>query len=316
MEQLHCLGAHWQAEVVSIFGRDANGATRTLLFATGDEIALAADGPRRCIGAMPPGAEHRQRCPDQAEIEHGEQCERCIQLSQLLPCMICTGERCANPARRKSCIQPANHAVYLAAYAPNMLKVGVARWERRTERLAEQGARAALIIGRADGREARQLESAIKWLGAGRRKRGLDAGSAHRHERDSQAVPDRLSPSERLAAWSSPFDIPSLQEELALRLTALKRRVPSYAWLPEAEPVELPPLPTLAWQPRLLAADDKLRLRGTIVGCYGQTLIVENDLDELVALLPEKLAGLRLRELDLGEQGEEQISLALLGEGH
>jgi len=310
-----CLGAFWQAGIINLNGRAADGGIVSLLYSEGDEIALAADGPRRCIGATPPGEPHRLPCPTNTTLEKGEQCDTCAGESHLLACMLCTGERCGNPLRRKRCIEPDNHAVYLAAWAPGVVKVGVARWERRLARLSEQGAREALIVGRADGKEARRLEAQIKWLGAGRRKRGEDAGSAHLHRRDSQAVDDRLSPTEKLAAWTAKVAPGQLADEIAHRLSLLRRRIPSAAWLAEPQPVELPVLPALSCQPRLLAAEG-LRLRGTVVGCYGQTLVVENDLNELVALVPEKLAALTLRPLADGEQATEQISLALVGSGY
>jgi hypothetical protein len=306
----HCYGASWQGGVVNIHGRGADGEPRSLLVAEGDEIALAADGPRRCIGATPPGIKHRQPCPTAEIIPGGDQCPACQQTSNLLSCMICTGERCANRMRRLDCVQPQNHAVYLASWSPGIVKVGVARWERRYERLAEQGARAALIVGRADGKEARLLESHIKWLGTGRRKRGEDAGSGHRHRRDTQAVDDRLRPAEKLAAWCEPALTAPLEEELHQRLSLLHRRLPSAVWLAEPEPVSLPPLPQLNLRPRLLHADG-LRLRGRLVGCYGRILIIEDDLDELVALSPEKLASFTLRPLGADEHAQEQISLAI-----
>jgi hypothetical protein len=55
-----------------------------------------------------------------------------------------------------------DHAVYLAAFAPNTFKVGVTRLERLSTRLREQGAdRAAHIHTVPNGRIAREIESEI-----------------------------------------------------------------------------------------------------------------------------------------------------------
>jgi len=54
------------------------------------------------------------------------------------------------------------HAIYLAAFAPDTFKVGVTRYWRLDERLREQGAdRAAHVRTVEDGRRARQVEYGI-----------------------------------------------------------------------------------------------------------------------------------------------------------
>jgi hypothetical protein len=55
------------------------------------------------------------------------------------------------------------HTVYLAAYTPTDIKVGVCWRERYEKRIAEQGALMAIPIAQADGgRIARQLEAKIQ----------------------------------------------------------------------------------------------------------------------------------------------------------
>src|SRR5262249_57275573 len=57
--------------------------------------------------------------------------------------------------------------VYRAAFAPDTLKVGVSGAGRTALRVLEQGAPAALIVGRADdGLAARRLEHHLGLLGA------------------------------------------------------------------------------------------------------------------------------------------------------
>lgn len=57
----------------------------------------------------------------------------------------------------------AEHAIYLAAFAPAVFKVGVTRLERLETRLREQGAdRAAHVLTVPNGRIARERETAIE----------------------------------------------------------------------------------------------------------------------------------------------------------
>jgi len=72
-------------------------------------------------------------------------------------CAICTGE-CERPLQ--TCKQ--EHAIYLAAFAPETFKVGVTRSWRLETRLREQGAdRGAHLRTVDDGRTARRIEADI-----------------------------------------------------------------------------------------------------------------------------------------------------------
>jgi hypothetical protein len=72
-------------------------------------------------------------------------------------CARCTGT-CLKD--EMDCVE--EHAVYLAAFAPDALKVGVTRLWRLETRLREQGAdRAAHLRTVADGRRARRIEAAL-----------------------------------------------------------------------------------------------------------------------------------------------------------
>ncbi|WP_440991419.1 DUF2797 domain-containing protein [Haloarchaeobius baliensis] len=87
-------------------------------------------------------------------------CERpgapyCEQHTSRWPCARCTGD-CDLPLA--NCRE--EHAVYLAAFAPDVFKVGVTKSRRLETRLREQGAdRAAHVHTVSDGRIARRLEA-------------------------------------------------------------------------------------------------------------------------------------------------------------
>jgi hypothetical protein len=105
-------------------------------------------GERHCAGAV------------DGDIHHG--CDAadapyCAEHTSRWPCARCTGD-CGKPI--EACDE--EHAVYLAAFAPDTVKVGVTRSWRIETRLREQGAdRAAHLRTVADGRIARQVEADI-----------------------------------------------------------------------------------------------------------------------------------------------------------
>ena len=103
-------------------------------------------GDRHCAGRIT-DEEHRRCDADDAPY--------CPRHTDRWPCARCTGD-CDLPLA--SCRE--DHAVYLAAFAPDTFKVGVTRsWRLRT-RLREQGAdRAAHVHTVENGRIARQLEA-------------------------------------------------------------------------------------------------------------------------------------------------------------
>jgi hypothetical protein len=120
-------------------------------------------GDRHCAGAVEsvtPDARSEADEPGETMVHHA--CETtdapyCAEHTSRWPCARCTGD-CGKPI--EACDE--EHAVYLAAFAPDTLKVGVTRSWRLETRLREQGAdRAAHLRTVADGRIARQIEADI-----------------------------------------------------------------------------------------------------------------------------------------------------------
>jgi len=113
----------------------------------GTELAYTL-GERRCAGTLHDG-EHIACDADAAPY--------CDQHSHVWVCARCTGE-CLKD--EMDCFD--DHAVYLAAFAPDTFKVGVTKEWRLETRLREQGAdRAAHIRTVDDGRAARRIEAGI-----------------------------------------------------------------------------------------------------------------------------------------------------------
>lgn len=113
----------------------------------GTELAYTL-GERHCAGAVD-DTDHFACDTDDAPY--------CPEHTSRWPCARCRGD-CSKPI--EACAE--EHAVYLAAFGPDTVKVGVTRAWRLETRLREQGAdRAALLRTVADGRIARQLEADI-----------------------------------------------------------------------------------------------------------------------------------------------------------
>ncbi|WP_135363487.1 DUF2797 domain-containing protein [Halosimplex halophilum] len=124
-----------------------DGTVSTAALDPGTELSYAL-GERHCAGVLDDGS--HTPCPR-------ESAPYCDDHTYRWPCARCTGE-CSLPL--ESCRE--EHAIYLAAFAPDTFKVGVTRSWRLDTRLREQGAdRAAHLRTVADGRVARQIEAEI-----------------------------------------------------------------------------------------------------------------------------------------------------------
>ncbi len=125
----------------------AEDGVRREPLAPGTDLAYTL-GPRHCAGRL---------TPDGHESCDRETAPYCDRHRSRFPCARCTGN-CDLPID----VCHEEHAVYLAAFAPDAFKVGVTRSWRLDTRLREQGAdRAAHLRTVADGRIAREIEAEI-----------------------------------------------------------------------------------------------------------------------------------------------------------
>ena len=136
-----------------------DGAVTVETLAHGTDLSYRL-GERHCAGAVEDATPGTTRAAGDALVHHA--CEAadapyCPEHTSRWPCARCTGD-CSKPI--DACDEA--HAVYLAAFAPDTVKVGVTRAWRLETRLREQGAdRAAHLRTVADGRIARQVEADI-----------------------------------------------------------------------------------------------------------------------------------------------------------
>jgi hypothetical protein len=127
--------------------RADEGAVERLDLEPGRDLAYTL-GERHCAGVIE-GERHRPCGAAAAPY--------CPRHTSTWACARCTGN-CDLPL--ESCRE--EHAVYLAAFAPDSFKVGVTRSWRLERRLREQGAdRAAHVRTVEDGRRARRIEAGI-----------------------------------------------------------------------------------------------------------------------------------------------------------
>ncbi|WP_144901552.1 DUF2797 domain-containing protein [Halobellus captivus] len=113
----------------------------------GTELAYTL-GERRCAGTI----------TDEGHVScSNPSAPYCPQHRSTWVCAKCTGT-CLKD--EMDCVEP--HAIYLAAFAPDVFKVGVTKEWRLETRLREQGAdRGALLQTVSDGRIAREREAEI-----------------------------------------------------------------------------------------------------------------------------------------------------------
>ena len=141
--------------------------------ARGTAVAITAavrpgvPGERRCVGYHPPEGGPPCPCPEWRAVAPGSraQCDACARREGRLEVVASDGSR--PPTGPLASYLRSAHEVYLAAFAPDLIKVGVAGPGRTELRVLEQGAPAGLVIGRAaDGMAARRLEHALGQVGA------------------------------------------------------------------------------------------------------------------------------------------------------
>lgn len=258
------------------------------------QIALRFVSGRECIGyrSSEGASGSLLPCPDNVINITRSQCPDCLARAEILPCLRCTGEVCRNQARRDFCIQPNNHALYLASFAPGVIKVGVSRWSRRRERLLEQGARSAIIVARDDGQMIRRHEAMIAKFG----------------------YPDRLSSEDKLRYMGRKVAEDQLEEELFENFEKIKPRM--YApWLEEAEKVPLPDHPNIDglefatfWRPNTQKLHD---LVGRVLAVTGQIIIIQDDSTQPFAIDARDLVGYRVAPAPDGARTGGQMQLSL-----
>jgi hypothetical protein len=288
--------AVWTPAGVELRGTGRNGQSQVVRFRMGDSVAFSIKGARRCIGSQQLQAS-------------GRACERPVVSGCGARCRVCYsqdggGAQFSSPSRQAAAagqtqkavsIARIEHAVYLASYGPGHLKVGITHFERRRTRLAEQGARAGMIVARvANERQALSLE---EWFKRPTRNGGV-------------GIRDRYNIHEHLQALTLPNRSASeLLKEAEEVLSLHARRRPDVAWLAKPEVVALPTYPAeLARVPELIKPRDGLIVQGRVAFTQARTVMLDNGVG-LVAVPVAGLAGYELMPLRDGESAPVQLTL-------
>ena len=223
---------------------------------TGESIDIVLSEHRYCVGYIRFKARERTPCQDKATIPSGKegQCNFCKQQDASF-----TAKTGYGLSKQAGDLLSADHAVYLAYFADDIIKVGVALWERREVRVLEQGAIACLFIGRGNGTMARNLERKIhtqvgltEWVRLETKLKNLQKLPTQIHiQLALEGIFDRIrsiTPSQIM------FDTPDFQYLL-----------PSYSLRPEVAESDI-----LLVQ----SVPESTRISGTIVGVMGSTLLI------------------------------------------
>ena len=165
------------------------------------ELAFTLTG-RRCAGEVESATGRHHPC-DRPEAPY------CPEHASTWICARCTGT-CLKD--EMDCFD--EHAVYLAAFAPDTVKVGVTRRERLETRLTEQGAdRGACIHTVSNGRIAREIEAEI-----------------------AREIPDRIAVDRKVDGFGASVD-DAWWERMLVDFDVTERVEPEYGFTLERRPV-------------------------------------------------------------------------------
>jgi hypothetical protein len=150
-----CTGLHWidgRPTLVAVDGEREHLRVLT----PGHRLALSWTGPRRCVGWWAPGT-GRTPCPDNAEISAS---------AALAQCPFCQSRDHGLAIARDRIVDDGRiYQLYLAWFAPGMLKIGITAELRGNARLLEQGAIGYTVIATGSLPAARRAELTVSGTG-------------------------------------------------------------------------------------------------------------------------------------------------------
>ncbi|WP_431041091.1 DUF2797 domain-containing protein [Streptomyces sp. P1-3] len=194
-----CAGLRWDRSGPALVWRHGTRGERTSPLPAGRPLAFTTGARRECAGVTR-GARHT-RCPVAAEVSASAVSAQCPDCARL--------DRSYSVAADTRADDPRPYDVYLAWFAPGLIKVGITAAEREGARLLEQAALSFTLLGRGPLMAARRAEAV---LGAG------------------LGVPDRFPYAAKRAARRDPLEREARAAELAA-LYGMARALPG---LPES----------------------------------------------------------------------------------
>lgn len=184
-----------KGEACLVFDRfEATGSRRIVWKVLGETLTLKSASELYCTGRYELSTFESFPCPDAAKVLDGKSatCYACFQFNAFNPSFYNLPVTALSHKQRLYNSQP--HVVYLAAFGPGMVKVGISHHQRIYDRWCEQGALAAAIIGRApDAYTAREMEV---WCG------------------DKAKLPEQVNKNRKIEMLSKSFVIEELKENI------------------------------------------------------------------------------------------------------
>lgn len=129
-----------------------------LPLAAGNRLSFTVSNTRHCIGYSTFKQGRRVSCPSGLEVSSGKnaQCDFCRKRDASF-----TAKTGYGFSQEAADLLNTKHALYLAYFAKDIVKVGVTLWDRREVRVSEQGALACMFIAQGNGTAMRNLERQI-----------------------------------------------------------------------------------------------------------------------------------------------------------
>ncbi|MBO4161723.1 MULTISPECIES: DUF2797 domain-containing protein [Micromonospora] len=182
-------GTVWTSGSATLALAASDGTIRQQPLSLGQLVGWNLHGPRRCIGTWNGETRRQQLCPHRHPIEVDASASQCP------PC------QAADPGRRfargDDLTDPRTFGLYLAWFAPGLIKVGLTAVDRGNDRLTEQAAVAFTWLAEGPLPAVRRAERLISGLG--------EFGESVRRDRKVSAWWHLGEPQQRIAqlrdAW-------------------------------------------------------------------------------------------------------------------
>ncbi|NCU39018.1 DUF2797 domain-containing protein [Candidatus Saccharibacteria bacterium] len=224
-------------------------------------ISLQFDTSKRyCVGWFDLASGESHACPDSVIVDPKyNQCPACQRRTGFNPAFYHANSVSEQQEQRNR--EP--HYLYLAYFAPGAVKVGISYSGRNHSRLLEQGARAAFVLDTfPTALLARQYEAAISAL---------------------DGIVEHLTARKKRELWSHEYSASEARATLEASLKIINETLDTTF---EPEFFDLNPQYFFDTQPDLRAVtnrNDDAMISGTVVGCIGTELIVDNN-DHILSL--------------------------------
>ncbi|MBH1937143.1 DUF2797 domain-containing protein [Streptomyces sp. AV19] len=201
-----CSGLRWSTEGPSVVWQHPLHGERLSPLAPGRRLGFVLGDARHCVGVRRGG--RRTPCPTGAAVPSAAVSAQCAECARL--------DRSRSVAADTMADDPRPYDVYLAWFAPGLVKVGITAAERGGVRLLEQAALSYALLGRGPLMAARRAEAVL----------GVALGvpdrfpyAAKRAARHPLPPPD-VRTAELAALHARACTAPGLPESLAVRAFA------------------------------------------------------------------------------------------------